>query len=155
MILLKSQFFCKIKIYDFKTGRMLQSIDESINFYSDNQSLFSQISHLDYGHRLVIEKELLENQSLSKVRNVIFDPTSRYIIYSSLAGLVFYDLVAKKTLKTRPSITENIRLINLSFYDNSGKIMYDVEEMLSNNTDLQAKQIADPTIIATAFKKNR
>ncbi|MEN2496604.1 MAG: Peptidylprolyl isomerase domain and WD repeat containing protein 1 [Marteilia pararefringens] len=145
-----------IRIYDIKEGKKLFEINESTQCYVDNQNLYPEIPNLDFGHKVVIEKEL-DKSGDKKLSNIIFDSTSRFLIFASLAGIRVLDLQRGEFVNTSFGPNENIRFLNISLFEKSGKdkLSNSIEMLMNRNNEQASKNIDDPTIVATGFNNKR
>jgi peptidylprolyl isomerase domain and WD repeat-containing protein 1 len=74
-----------IRIFRFLSGKLYCAIDESICHYIEMQQVKQMYPTMDFNRKISTDKEL-EKADMLKFNNVIFDKTSNFISYASLAG---------------------------------------------------------------------
>ena len=79
----------QIRVFDFPSGKLYRTYDESLQTIIDMQEAGTALERLDeveFGRRLAAERELDSPVTRSKV-NVIFDESGHFILYGSLLGI--------------------------------------------------------------------
>merc|ERR1719199_1794611 len=95
----------KIRIIDFRTGKIKRLYDESLSAtqlsYPKQKYATFSLEPNDYGRRLVIERTIYNDTMLSKlpVLNSIFDETGNFLIYSTFLGIKCVNLNTNKVLR--------------------------------------------------------
>ncbi|EAR95354.1 peptidyl-prolyl cis-trans isomerase, cyclophilin-type protein (macronuclear) [Tetrahymena thermophila SB210] len=148
----------QIRIFNFKTGKIIHTIDESdkrIQEIQDNdQDPEYKLHKLDkfaFSRRMATERETekifdptnLEANSIS----LQFDENNEMLVYPTLVGIKYYSLSKAKIVQVQGK-NEQERFLKLFLYQ--GKPMKN-----PSNTGGSQKLASDPLLIASAFKKNR
>ncbi|CAI6051420.1 unnamed protein product [Clonostachys chloroleuca] len=148
----------KLRIFDFGTGKLHRTYDESLQALEDMQQAGSSSSKLDnveFGRRLAQEREV-ESSLLTNKTNVIFDESGNFIIYGTMVGIKVLNVFTNQVVKVYGK-DENLRAVNLSIYQGQPqkKGVTTVEMGASSNPLLQESETRDPVLIATAAGKVR
>ncbi|PVU86047.1 hypothetical protein BB560_006823 [Smittium megazygosporum] len=138
----------KIRVFEFTSGKLLLSIDESIS----NTKLVPGIDEMEFGRKLAVERELLKSPSISSSR-AIFDSSSSYLLYSTVLGIRVIDINAKSAVRLL-GLPEPHRFIDLALWQQPSIKTRTVDTSASDNPLLKSN-LATPTIFTTAFKQNR
>ncbi|KAI9890216.1 MAG: hypothetical protein M1814_004378 [Vezdaea aestivalis] len=144
----------KIRVFDFATGKLYRTYDESIETLNSMQqagTALSALSDIDFGRRLAIE-QALANEKV----NVIFDESSNFILYGSMYGIKVLNIYTNRIVKTFGG-DESLRALNLALYQGAPqqKDVVTITMAASANPLLQEAEYKDPTLVATAFGKQR
>lgn len=159
----------KIRIFDFKTGKLRRKYDEAATVYSGGGSTVSAlgIDSLDLGRRVAVEKELESLPDILCRSNAVFDESGNFLIYGSLVGIKILNLVSNRVVRTLGTAESGERFLALCLYQGIPKV--DAQYMLSksgggNGRDsasvktadqLHTNPVPDPTIFCTSFKRRR
>jgi peptidylprolyl isomerase domain and WD repeat-containing protein 1 len=76
----------KIRLLDFLNGKITQTIDESLKFYSNIQQSTPQLTNMEFRRRIAIEKDIKRNEP-NQYSNLLFDESGLFLIYGSLLGV--------------------------------------------------------------------
>ncbi len=76
----------KIRLFDFLSGKITQTIDESLEVYSNIQQVTPQLANMEFGRRIAIEKDIERNEA-NQYSNLVFDESGLFLIYGSLLGV--------------------------------------------------------------------
>ena len=76
----------KIRIFNMLTGKIVQTIDESLEVYSTIQQNSPQLANMEFGRRIAIEKDIERNEA-NLYSNLLFDDSGVFLIYGSLFGI--------------------------------------------------------------------
>jgi peptidylprolyl isomerase domain and WD repeat-containing protein 1 len=143
----------KIRVFNFVTGKLQRVFDESLDLFTQQQQVTPQLTNMEFGRRLAVERELERMPSYDLV-NAIFDESNNFIIYSTMMGIKVINLVTNKCVRILGK-EENVRFLQLTlFQGNVGKKKFTIEMEVSDNPTLQ-RDLSDPTIMCTGYKKNR
>jgi peptidylprolyl isomerase domain and WD repeat-containing protein 1 len=145
----------KIRVYNFLSGKIVQTIDESLDSYSAIQQQSQQLGNMEFGRRVAIEKDIDRNEA-SFFSNLVFDESGSFLFYSGLLGIKMYNLETCEVVKYFGKI-ENARFLHVGLFQgitNKPKAIITLEMKASNNPNLQVIR-HDPTLFCTAYKKNR
>lgn len=146
----------KIRVFRFLMGKLYCVIDESLNHYFNLQQSKSLMPAMEFNRKVANEKEL-EKSDLNKSCNLIFDSTGHFLMYSTMIGIKVVNLYTNK-VKQLIGKNDNLRYLNLALVqnDNAGANVPDMEMQASDNPTLSKTDLScDPTLILSAFKKNR
>ncbi|MCL4153356.1 UNVERIFIED_CONTAM: hypothetical protein GTU68_051102 [Idotea baltica] len=145
----------KIRVFKLLTGKLSRVYDESIQHLTQLQQKQQQVGNMEFGRRLAVEREVEKGGSLATC-NLLFDESGYFLLYATLLGIKVINLYTNRLVRTigKP---ENLRLLYLGMFQgktSKSKVSMTLEMQAAENPTLQALR-ADPTIVATAFKKNR
>lgn len=148
----------KVRVFDFVTGKLYRTYDESLLAISDMQQAGTAIHPLEdveFGRRLAVEREL-ENPSLQKKINVIFDESSNFILYGSILGTKVINTLTNRVVKVFGK-DEPFRALNLAIYQGQPqkKGVVTVSMAASANPLLQEAEERDPMLVCTGSGKVR
>ena len=148
----------KIRIFDFATGKLYRTYDESIETITSMQQAGTAVQHLEdmeFGRRIGIEREL-DHPSLQSRINVIFDETGNFILYGSMYGVKVINTLTNKLVKLYGQ-EEAIRSLWLCLYQGQPekKGVVTVEMAASENPLLQEAEARDAMLVSTASSKVR
>ncbi|KAI9752920.1 MAG: bifunctional endoribonuclease/protein kinase ire1 [Chaenotheca gracillima] len=148
----------KVRIFDFPTGKLFRTYDESIPTISAMQqagTALQKLEDVEFGRRLAIEREL-ENPTVRNRQNVVFDESGHFIIYGSMLGVKVINTLTNRVVKVFGR-DENIRALNLALYQGQPqkKGLVTISMAASANPLLQDAEARDPVLVATAAGKVR
>ncbi len=147
-----------VRIFEFATGKLIRTYDESISTIMDMQQAGTSLQKLEdveFGRRLAVEREL-ENPALQNKINVIFDESSNFIIYGSILGTKVMNTFTNRVVKTYGQ-EEPFRSLNLALYQGQPqkKGVVTVSMAASANPLLQEAEERDPMLVSTGSAKVR
>ncbi|PHH70067.1 hypothetical protein CDD82_7357 [Ophiocordyceps australis] len=148
----------KIRIFDFATGKLHRTYDESLQATEEMQRAGAdsdKLDAVDFGRRLAQEKEL-ESQTLRHKANIVFDESGHLIMFGSMMGIKVLNTYTNQVIKTYGK-DEPFRALNLALYQGQPqkKAIMSVEMGASNNPRLQESEAGDPILVATGVTKMR
>jgi peptidylprolyl isomerase domain and WD repeat-containing protein 1 len=148
----------KIRIFEFSTGKLYRTYDESIETITTMQQAGTAVQHLEdmeFGRRIGIERDL-DQPSIRSRLNVIFDETSNFILYGSMYGIKVLNALTNKLVKLYGQ-EESLRPLWLSLYQGQPekKGIVTVEMAASENPLLQEAEARDAMLITTGSSKVR
>ena len=148
----------KIRIFDFASGKLYRTYDESISTISDMQQAGTALQTLEateFSRRLAIERDLDNPITISKI-NVVFDESSNFILYGSLLGIKVINTLTNRVVKLYGS-TESFRSLHLALYQGfpQKKSLTTVAMAASINPLLQESEERDPMLVTTGIGKVR
>ena len=148
----------KVRVFDFPTGKLHRTYDESLATIQDMQQTGTDTDKLDeveFGRRLAVEKEL-DNPAVRYRINVVFDETGNFILYGSILGTKVVNTVTNRIVKLY-GFEEPFRSLNLSLYQGQPeqKGIVTVEMAASNNPLLREAEARDAMLVATGSGKVR
>jgi peptidylprolyl isomerase domain and WD repeat-containing protein 1 len=148
----------KIRIFEFSTGKLYRTYDESIETITTMQQAGTAVQHLEdmeFGRRIGIERDL-DQPSIRSRLNVIFDETSNFILYGSMYGVKVLNTLTNKLVKLYGQ-EESLRPLWLSLYQGQPekKGVVTVQMAASENPLLQEAEARDAMLITTGSSKVR
>lgn len=148
----------KVRIFDFVTGKLYRSYDESLETITEMQqagTAASKLEGVEFGRRMVLEREL-ENPVIRNRINVIFDETSHFVLYGSLHGTKVINTLTNRLVKTYGR-EEPFRCLNLALYQGQPekKGLVTVAMAASENPLLQEAEARDAMLVSTGLGKVR
>lgn len=149
----------KVRIFDFSSGKLYRTYDESITTITEMQqagTLSSEpLEAIDFGRRIAVEREI-ENPAVRSRFNVIFDESGHFIMYGSILGTKVINTLSNKVVKTYGR-EETFRPLNLALYqgqpDKKGVVT--VQMATSDNPLLAEAEARDAMLVATGSGKVR
>ncbi|EGC30348.1 hypothetical protein DICPUDRAFT_41571 [Dictyostelium purpureum] len=151
----------RIRIFHYQTGKLHRVYDESFEVLQKIQKSEDPTYHIDnadFGRRMAVEKEIdtmfdnftnnITTKQAPPLNVILFDETSNFLIYSTLVGIKFINMVTNKVVRVLGKIENSTRFLGLSLYQgkNEGDVSLGTKKRDSEN---------DPTLFCLAFKKQR
>jgi peptidylprolyl isomerase domain and WD repeat-containing protein 1 len=148
----------KIRVFDFATGKLHRTYDESIATIQEMQqagTAVQKLEDIEFGRRLGIEQEL-DQPSVRSRMNVIFDETGNFILYGSMYGVKVLNTLTNRIVKLYAQ-EESLRPMWLSLYQGQPekKGVVTVEMAASENPLLQEAEARDAMLVSTGSGKVR
>lgn len=148
----------KVRVFDFASGKLHRSYDESIDTLIGMQeagtSLF-KLDQNDFNRRLAIERDLDTPAVRSRI-NIAFDESGHFLAYGSLYGIKVVNTFTNRVMRLYGK-DEPFRALNLSMYQGAPqqKGVVTVSMAASSNPLLEAAEERDPMLFATGYGKVR
>ncbi|MCJ1286892.1 hypothetical protein MMC26_006238 [Xylographa opegraphella] len=148
----------KIRVFDFATGKLYRTYDESILTLTEMQqagTALQKLEDVEFGRRLAVEREL-ENPALQNKINVIFDESGHFILYGSLLGTKVINTLTNRVVKVYGR-DEPFRSLHLAIYQGQPqkKVVVTAQMAASANPLLQEAEERDPMLVSTGSGKVR
>lgn len=148
----------KVRVFDFASGKLYRTYDESIATITEMQQAGTAIQKLDdveFGRRLAVEREL-ESPTVRNRINVIFDETGHFILYGSILGTKVINTLTNRVVKVYGK-EELFRTLNLALYQGQPekKGVITVAMAASDNPLLQEAEARDAMLVSTGSGKVR
>ncbi|KAJ3342741.1 hypothetical protein HDU93_001313 [Gonapodya sp. JEL0774] len=149
-----------VRVFDFYTARKIREYDESIEAVTEMQVAgtgFYKLDEMEFGRRTAVEKEVSEKGAgQGGTGNVVFDESGNFILYATLLGIKIVNIRTNKVVRVVGK-GETIRFLHLALYQGAPKKkgIVTLEMATSENPAFKESEIQDPTVFATAFKRNR
>ncbi|KAG5983159.1 hypothetical protein E4U55_000641 [Claviceps digitariae] len=148
----------KVRIFDFESGKLQRTYDESLQAIEDMQKAGTASHDLDgveFGRRLAQEREV-DSHMLRHKPNIIFDDSGNFIVYGSMLGIKVLNTYTNQVVKVYGK-DENFRAVNIGLYQGQQlkKGIFSVEMGASSNPLLQEAENRDPILVATGVGKVR
>ncbi|KAK4499816.1 hypothetical protein PRZ48_008002 [Zasmidium cellare] len=149
----------KVRLFDFSSGKLYRTYDESIATITEMQqagTLSSEpLEAIEFGRRIAVEREI-ENPAVRNRFNVIFDESGHFILYGSILGTKVINTLSNKVVKTYGR-EETFRPLNLALYqgqpDKKGVVT--VQMATSDNPLLAEAEARDAMLVSTGSGKVR
>ena len=147
-----------IRVFDFPTGKLYRSYDESITTITEMQqagTAIQKLEEVEFGRRLAVERELGNVMTAPKL-NVVFDESGHFVLYGSLLGVKCINTFTNRVVKVYGK-DEPFRALNLSIYQGQPqkKGVTTVSMAASSNPLLQEAEERDPMVVSTGYGKVR
>ncbi|KAL8939046.1 MAG: hypothetical protein Q9216_003575 [Gyalolechia sp. 2 TL-2023] len=148
----------RVRVFDFASGKLHRSYDESIATITEMQQAGTSLQKLEdveFGRRLAVEREI-ENPALQNKINVIFDESSNFIMYGSILGMKVINTLTNRVVQVFGK-DEPFRSLNLAIYQGQPqkKGVVTVTMAASANPLLQEAEERDPMLVTTGSGKVR
>ncbi|MCJ1371698.1 hypothetical protein MMC20_002917 [Loxospora ochrophaea] len=148
----------QVRVFDFSSGKLYRTYDESIATITDMQqagTALQKLENVEFGRRLAVEREL-ENPAFQNKNNVIFDESNNFIIYGSILGAKVLNTLTNRVVKVFGK-DEPFRSLNLALYQGQPqkKGVVTVSMAASSNPLLQEAEERDPMLVSTGSGKVR
>ncbi|EEQ86813.2 hypothetical protein RJZ56_005611 [Blastomyces dermatitidis] len=148
----------QVRVFDFPTGKLYRSYDESITTLTEMQqagTALYKLEEIEFGRRIAIEKGL-ENPATAPKINVIFDESGHFVMYGSIMGIKCINTFTNRVVRVFGK-DEPFRALNLAIYQGQPqkKGVVTVSMAASANPLLQEAEERDPMLASTGFAKVR
>jgi len=148
----------QVRIFDFRTGKLYRTYDESLATITTMQqagTALQKLEEVEFGRRLAIEREL-ENPTTRSRINVAFDESGHFVLYGSLHGIKTINTFTNRVVRVFGK-DEPFRALNLALYQGAPqkKGVVTVSMAASANPLLQEAEERDPMLFATGLAKPR
>ncbi|ORX46991.1 peptidyl-prolyl cis-trans isomerase cyp15 [Hesseltinella vesiculosa] len=148
----------QVRLFKVATGKVYRKYDESLQTISEMQQAGTSIHKLDdmeFGRRLAVDREL-EKTSQSQYVNAVFDESGNFVIYATLLGIKMVNITTNKVVRLIGK-SETHRFVNMGLYQGAPrkKGVYTLAMAASDNAVIRERDVLDPTLFCTAFKRNR
>ncbi|EPS42268.1 hypothetical protein H072_3785 [Dactylellina haptotyla CBS 200.50] len=150
----------QIRVFDFASGKLLRSYDESIETITTMQqagTAMQKLEDVDFGRRLALEREIEGPTSRNKM-NVIFDESGHFILYGSILGIKVVNTVTNRVVRLLARDETGMgRPLNLALYQGAPKKkkVLTLDMAASSNPLLQEAGLRDPILVCTSYNKPR
>jgi peptidylprolyl isomerase domain and WD repeat-containing protein 1 len=148
----------KIRVFDFASGKLYRTYDESIQTLTEMQqagTALQKLEDVDFGRRLAVEREI-EHASLRDKANIIFDESGNFILYGSMLGIKVINTLTNRVVKVFGR-EEAFRALHLTLYQGAPqkKGVITSQMAASANPLLAESEERDPLLICTGVGKVR
>lgn len=148
----------KVRVFDFASGKLQRSYDESIETLQAMHESGTSIHKLEdneFNRRLTVERDL-DNAAVRSRINICWDESGHFICYGSLHGIKVVNTTTNRVMRVYGK-DESFRALNVSMYQGAPqqKGVVTVSMATSNNPLLEAAEERDPTLFATGYGKVR
>ena len=148
----------KVRVFEFSTGKLYRTYDESIATITEMQqagTALTKLEDLEFGRRVAAEKEI-ENSLIRNHINVTFDESGNFLLYGSILGTKVINTLTNRVVKVYGQ-EESFRPMNLSLYQGQPdqKRVVTVEMAASENPLLVEAESRDAMLVTTGSGKVR
>ena len=148
----------QVRVFDFATGKLYRTYDESITTITEMQQAGTApyaLDEVEFGRRLGVEREIESEATRNKV-NVSFDESGHFLLYGSLYGVKCINTYTNRVVRVYGR-DEPFRALNLALYQGQPqrKGVVTVSMAASSNPLLQEAEERDPILLTTGFAKVR
>ncbi|KAK0352089.1 Peptidyl-prolyl cis-trans isomerase cyp15 [Friedmanniomyces endolithicus] len=149
----------KVRVFDFASGKLHRTYDESITIITEMQqagTLSSEpLEAVDFGRRIAVEREL-DTTAVRSRQNVIFDESGHFILYGSLVGTKVINTLTNRVVKLYGR-EEPFRPLNLALFQGQPdkKDLVTIQMAASDNPLLAEAEARDAMLVATGSTKSR
>lgn len=148
----------QVRVFDFPTGKLYRSYDESITTLTEMQqagTALYKLEEIEFGRRIAIEKGLENPATMTKI-NVVFDESGHFVMYGSIIGIKCINTFTNRVVRVYGK-DEPFRALNLAIYQGQPqkKGVVTVSMAASANPLLQEAEERDPMLVSTGFAKLR
>ena len=149
----------KVRIFDFVSGKLYRTYDESVGTITQMQqagTLSSQpLEAIEFGRRIAIEREL-DNPVIRNRINAVFDESGHFILYGSILGTKVINTLTNRVIKIYGR-EEPFRPLNIALYQGQPerKGVVTVQMAASENPLLAEAEARDAMLVATGSGKVR
>jgi len=148
----------KVRVFEFATGRLYRTYDESLATITEMQqagTALTKLEDVEFGRRMAAEKEI-ENPLVRNKINVTFDESGNFILYGSLLGTKVINTLTNRVVKVYGQ-DETFRAVNLCLYQGQPdkKNVVTVEMAASVNPLLAEAEARDAVLVSTGVNKMR
>ncbi|KAK4560989.1 Peptidyl-prolyl cis-trans isomerase cyp15 [Recurvomyces mirabilis] len=149
----------KVRVFDFASGKLYRTYDESIATISEMQQAGTlskePMEAVDFGRRIAVEREL-ENPVLRSRQNVVFDESGHFILYGSILGVKVLNMLTNRVVKLYGR-EEPYRPLNLALFQGQPdkKDIVTVQMAASDNPLLAEAEARDAMLATTGSAKVR
>ena len=148
----------KVRVFDFASGKLYRTYDESISTIQEMQqagTAVAQLEDVDLGRRLAMEREL-DDVAVQRRVNIAFDETGYFILYGSLHGTKVINTLTNRVVKVYGQ-DESFRPLSITMYQGQPdkKSVVTVEMAASENPLLHEAESRDAMLVVTGLGKVR
>lgn len=142
-----------IRLFDFKSGKLLKSYDESIKIYEKKEANI-QLKLINSERKLYIDNP----EDILGQRNIIFDESGKFLLFGTLVGIKIISLQTNKVIKilgTDDQLQLNLRFLHLLLSNKSSISNFSMEMLSSNNSILISSLNKVPILICSAVNSDK
>lgn len=149
----------KVRVFDFPTGKLYRTYDESIttitDMYQAGTLSSDPLDAVEFGRRMAVEREL-DNSFVHSRVNVLFDESGHFILYGSILGTKVVNTLTNRVVQVYGR-EETFRPLNIALYqgqpDKKGVVT--LQMAASDNPLLAEAEARDAMLVATGSGKVR
>jgi peptidylprolyl isomerase domain and WD repeat-containing protein 1 len=152
-----------IRLFHFDSGKMIKKLDDRLSLYSEAQQaekLPIKLDDLEFGRRLAVERDLQRTPYFNDLK-AIFDQSGQFILYPSPIGIKVINLENNRVVRLLAR-EDSLRPLQIALYQGipakkrKNVNVSSIDMAASANPALEGElEFYDPTLIFTAYRKNR
>lgn len=149
----------KVRLFDFASGKLLRTYDESIATITEMQqagTLSSEpLEAVEFGRRIAVEREL-DHPAVRNRLNVTYDESGHFVLYGSILGTKVINTLTNRVVKVYGR-EEPFRPLNLALFQGQPekKDIVTIQMAASDNPLLAEAEARDAMLVATGSGKVR
>ncbi|CEH19448.1 peptidyl-prolyl cis-trans isomerase [Ceraceosorus bombacis] len=160
----------QVRLFDFASGKLLQKYDESLAAQQERQANGDGPDRLDdmqFGRRLALERDIdascadalgdaVKAASGACTASAAFDESGNFLIYPSMLGIKVVNILSNDVVMILGK-DETMRFTNIALFQGIAKqkAPKSIALAASDNPLANEKDVLDPTLFCTAFKRAR
>lgn len=145
----------KVRVFTFLTGKLIRVFDETLARYTEMQQSKQALPNMDFGRRMANERELEKSDGLVS-SNILFDYSGHFIMYPTMIGIKLVNIETNRCSKIIGK-GDHLRPLHIALFQGQTKkpkAALSIEQQGSENP-LLLQNSSDPTVLCTAYKKQR
>ena len=151
-----------IYLFNFLTGKKIrvysESIDDARSLQNSNQTEKFTLDELDFGKRAATEQDLQngidQQQEFIPARNVVFDRSSNFILYSTLHGIKVVNIKTDCLERIIAKYENTDQFLSIAIFQGNTKGTQHFQQAIGDEVIEQGKK-DDPTVFAVAWRRAR
>ncbi|CAE6415765.1 unnamed protein product [Rhizoctonia solani] len=149
----------QVRIFNTLTGKMTRRYDESLTAIQEMQQAGTashKLDDMEFGRRLAVEREIEKDPRVLSTISAVWDESGTMVLYPTLVGIKVVNTVTNRVVRLLGK-DETGRWLNLALYQGAPakKGRTTMAMAASANPILANKEVRDPTLFCTAYKRPR
>ncbi|KAF8755141.1 Cyclophilin type peptidyl-prolyl cis-trans isomerase/CLD [Rhizoctonia solani] len=149
----------QVRIFNTLTGKMTRRYDESLTAIQEMQQAGTashKLDDMEFGRRLAVEREIEKDPKVLSTISAVWDESGTMVLYPTLVGIKVVNTVTNRVVRLLGK-DETGRWLNLALYQGAPakKGITTMAMAASANPILANKEVRDPTLFCTAYKRPR
>ena len=110
----------QVRLFLFKTGKMVRKYDESLQVYTEMQqagTIIHKLDDMEFGRRLAMEREMDDQR---QPVHFVFDESGNFLIYPSMLGIKVLNIRTNKVVRLLGK-NEHVRFMSVGLYQGAPK----------------------------------
>jgi peptidylprolyl isomerase domain and WD repeat-containing protein 1 len=152
----------KLRIFDFASGKITLTLDESMSHYHGLQTASDPMFHLEnfeFGKRIARERGIAERADELPPPNIVFDRSDRFIIFSTMHGAKIVDVRTGALRGLLGQVENTERFLSLALHQgvasDSIALSSSPSSSSSSSSSLSLLSQPDPTLFCIGFQSQR
>ncbi|KAH7103295.1 hypothetical protein BKA62DRAFT_616374 [Auriculariales sp. MPI-PUGE-AT-0066] len=160
----------QLRVFAFQTGKLTRKYDESLTAIQEMQQAGTavyRVEDMEFGRRLANERELEKDgvvvdhgigvpRGAARTMRAVWDESGNFVIYPTLLGIKVVNIYTNRVVRVLGK-DESVRFLDLAMYQGAPakKGLNTLAMAASANPLLAEKEVRDPTLFCTAFRRQR